>query len=90
LQDEDIQVRLSASVTLGTIGDPGAIQPLITTLQDNDDDVCQLAAEAFAEIGGSQAVEQLIPVLQDEDQYVRRPVSSILMCDLWSHIRMLC
>jgi HEAT repeat protein len=56
----DRTVRKSAATALGEIGDPQAVDSLITALEDEDDYVCRAAAEALGQIGDARAVEPLV------------------------------
>ncbi len=57
LQDENRSVRWWAAETLGNIGDPRALSPIITSLeQDKDKDVRRAAARALGKIGEANAV----------------------------------
>ena len=49
--------RTDAARVLGEIGDPQAVEPLITALKDKTWDVRKAAAEALGEIGDARAVE---------------------------------
>ena len=46
LQDEDAGVRLRAALSLGALGDPRAVEPLIMALQDDVEGVRMNAASA--------------------------------------------
>ena len=63
---------LFLEITLGKIGDPRAVEPLIDALQDDAfANVRGRAAEALGEIGDPRSVEPLIAALNDEDWLVR-------------------
>ncbi|RKY41050.1 MAG: hypothetical protein DRP85_07295, partial [Candidatus Makaraimicrobium thalassicum] len=74
LKDKDWNIRESAAVTLGDIGNKRAVGPLIQALKDKDWYVrSDSAAEALGKIGDKRAVEPLIEVLKkNENGYVRR------------------
>lgn len=66
---EDIQVRYSAAMALGQIGDQSAVKPLIETMKnDHDGSIRSSAAKALGEIGSPDAVEPLIEVLLNDTQ----------------------
>ena len=67
---KDKSSRPDAARTLGEIGDPRALAPLITLLQDPDGNVQAAATGALARIGDA-AVEPLIAALNDPDWQVR-------------------
>ena len=71
MRDEDSHVRSAATWALGKIGDPRAVDDLITALRDEDSDVRCAAALVLDEIGGPRAVDDLITALRDEDSHVR-------------------
>jgi len=76
LENESINTRVNAMITLGKIGDARAIEPLIKILKDKilkDEDVTlrETAAMALGEIGNVRAVEPLIEVLDDANANVR-------------------
>lgn len=71
-------VRASAAVSLGRIGDPRAVDPLIEALQDEDPEVRKNAAVALGEISDPRAVNPLIEVLDDENPEVWRNVTEAL------------
>lgn len=62
LCDEDINVRLDAINALGKIGDPCALDALISMLKDME--VRRAAIEALGKIGDNRAVEPLIRELR--------------------------
>jgi DNA repair photolyase len=65
LKYDDPNVRYDAAKALGRLGDPRAVEPLISALRD----VCKSAAEALGKIGDSRAIEPLISVLEDKESY---------------------
>jgi len=71
LSDEDSSVRSSAADALGGVGDPKAVEPLITALSDEDSGVRRSAADALGSLGDARAVEPLITTLSDEASGVR-------------------
>ena len=50
LGDKDGRVRLRATIALGEIGDPRAVEPLTRALGDEDEDVRQSAGKALNKI----------------------------------------
>ena len=71
LRDEDCWVCLRAAEALGKIGDPRAVEPLITALGSADWNVRGNAALALGGIDDKRSVEPLIAVLGDEEPYVQ-------------------
>ena len=73
VSDEDPNVRLSATETLGKLRDPRAVQALIQALQqDPDPKVRAMAAWALGEIEDPAAVSALSTALRaDDDEQVR-------------------
>ena len=75
-QNEDKDVRSSAAVALGKIGDTRAVEPLIAALGDQNEVVRRGGAMALGKISDRwqipPAVEPLIVALGDEDKWVRR------------------
>ena len=72
LKNENPDVRLEAVVTLGEIGDAGAVVPLIGALKDRDKRVRELAAIALGEISDVEAIAALADCLNNKDKDVRR------------------
>ncbi len=71
-------VQEAAARVLGEIGDPRAVEPLISALKDKVWVVRGLAAEALGKLGDSRAVEPLINALKDEDLDVRGAAAEAL------------
>jgi HEAT repeat protein len=64
LRDENRDVQYDAAIALGIIGDPKAVEPLITVVQDNEEDsVCAQAINALERINDIRAVDVLIRAL---------------------------
>ena len=74
LTAEDLEVRRSAVVALGRIGDSRATPALVNTL--SDEALAIDAAHALAEIGDPQAVDGLLSLIGDEDAAVRQAAVS--------------
>jgi HEAT repeat protein len=82
----DGEMRRAATEALGCLGDPRAIDPLITALEDDHRLVRQAAAESLGKITtqledaalGAQVVEPLIVALEDKDEDVRRAAATAL------------
>src|SRR5215213_2360012 len=74
LTAEDLEVRRSAVVALGRIGDSRATPALVNTL--SDEALAIDAAHALAEIGDPQAVDGLLNLIGDEDAAVRQAAVS--------------
>ena len=76
LTAEDLEVRRSAAVALGRIGDANAVPALINTL--GDESVAIEAANALAEIGDPRAADSLLKLIGDNDASVRQAAVSAL------------
>ncbi len=76
--DEDLEVRAAAAVTLGELGDARAVQPLTAALEEDEVDVRVTAALALGQLGEARAVEPLIAALQDEEVVVRAAAAHAL------------
>lgn len=70
LKAEDLEVRRSAVVALGRIGDVSATPALVNTLRDKF--LAIDAATALGEIGDPQAVDGLLNLIGDEDATIRQ------------------
>ncbi len=78
LGEGDNSARQRAAITLGNIGDPGAVEPLIKALDDEDSFVRDFAARALGSIGDPRAVDPLIRALRDASVLVRRSAAKAL------------
>src|SRR5688572_18489196 len=76
LDAEDLEVRRSAVVALGRIGDSSATAHLVNTL--NDQSLAIEAASALAQIGDPRAVDGLLNLLGNEDASIRQAAVSAL------------
>jgi HEAT repeat protein len=76
LTAEDLEVRRSAVVALGRIGDSAATPGLVNTL--NDDSLAIDAANALAQIGDPHAVDGLLNLLSSADASTRQAAVSAL------------
>jgi HEAT repeat protein len=74
---DDHNIRLAAATALGRIGDPRAVDPLISALEDQPR-VREVAAMALGEIGDPRAVESLIRALEDADWELRSMIAKSL------------
>jgi HEAT repeat protein len=70
LTAEDLEVRRSAVVALGRIGDSRATAALVNTLKEES--LAIEAANALAQIGDPQAVEGLLTLIGNKDASVRQ------------------
>ena len=61
LKDEKYEVRKSAALTLGKIGDPHAVMPLIAALNEG----FPYAADALGQIGDTRAIEPLMESMKN-------------------------
>ena len=76
LNAEDLEVRRSAVVALGRIGDASATSALVNKLDDKF--LAIDAANALGEIGEPQAVDGLLKLIGDEDASVRQAAVAAL------------
>jgi HEAT repeat protein len=76
LSAEDLEVRRSAAVALGRIGDSRATSALVNTLADES--LAIDAAHALARIGDPNAVEGLLNLIRSEDASIRQAAVSAL------------
>lgn len=63
--------RRFAAEDLGDMGDPRAVDALVTALRDEDVAVREAVAEALISIGGATVCQAVVPLLDDEDAPVR-------------------
>ena len=73
---EDLEVRRSAAVALGRIGDPRATSALINAL--SDESLALDAANALGQIGDPQAFDGLLNLVGNEDASIRQAAVSAL------------
>jgi len=73
------QVRWEAAKTLGTIGDPRSMLPLVKALEDDDADVVWLAAEALKQFKRAAWPLLLKPLIE-------RGAKSALLCQGIHHV----
>ncbi|HYV10342.1 MAG TPA: HEAT repeat domain-containing protein [Pyrinomonadaceae bacterium] len=76
LKAEDLEVRRSAVVALGRIGDSSATSALVNKLDDKF--LAIDAANALAEIGDPEAVNGLLKLIGDEDASIRQAAVAAL------------
>ena len=76
LSAEDLEVRRSAVVALGRIGDSCATSALVNTL--SDEALAIDAANALAQIGDPAAVDGLLNLIGDDDASIRQAAVSAL------------
>ena len=78
--DKGREVAQTAAEALGKIGDPRAVEALITALKDESvsDNVRQAAGEALGKIGDARAVEPLIAILKNGSSDVRQAAAEAL------------
>ena len=74
---DDHNVRLAAASALGRIGDPRAVDPLISALDDRPR-VREVIITTLGEIGDPRAVESLIVALEDADWNIRSTIAKAL------------
>ena len=78
LSDENEGTRWKAAETLGRIGDPAAVEDLISTLWDDDERVRLKAAWALGQIGDPRAVAPLRRLYRMENENVREIITEAL------------
>lgn len=71
-------VRRNATVSLGKIGDPRAVEPLCDALKDSNEGVRRQAANVLGQLGDARAVVPLIGALRDRNDLVRRAAAEAL------------
>jgi HEAT repeat protein len=76
LTEEDLEVRRSAVVALGRIGDSSATLALVNTLRDES--LAIDAANALGQIGDPRAVDGLLHLIGDDDASTRQSAVSAL------------
>ncbi|HEY0726593.1 MAG TPA: HEAT repeat domain-containing protein, partial [Pyrinomonadaceae bacterium] len=76
LTAEDLEVRRSAAVALGRIGDPIATAPLTNALSDESLSID--AANALGQIGDPRALDGLLKLIGNSDASVRQAAVSAL------------
>jgi HEAT repeat protein len=76
LSAEDLEVRRSAAVALGRIGDSHATSALVNTLSDQS--LAIDAVNALAQIGDANAVDGLLKLLGNEDPSIRQAATNAL------------
>ncbi len=76
LKDEDIEVRLSAVLALGRIGDSSVLPYLIEALKEEE--LAVASAGAIAKMGDKEAFEPLINMLGHPNPYIRHAIISAL------------
>ena len=72
------EVRRSAALALGEIGDESAIKPLITTLKDRSIKVREATVIALAQIGGESVVDALQTALEDKEEIIQAAATDAL------------
>ena len=78
LKDEKWQIRTSAAIILGKIGDKRAVKPLIKSLTDKNRDVRCSAACALGDIKDKNALGPLVETLTDKRWEVRKDAAFVL------------
>jgi len=68
LSDDNEASRWKAAESLGRMGDPGAVEPLIDTLWDDDPRVRLKAAWALGQIGDPRAINPLRRLYRMENE----------------------
>jgi len=78
LRGKSEKARISAAVSLGRLGDPRALKPLIRALDDDSNVVRALAAAALGRLGDPAALPALERARNDRDSTVRRRVAEAI------------
>ncbi len=78
LSDDDEVSRWKAAEALGRIGDPGAVDELISTLWDDDARVRRKAAWALGRIGDPRAYAPLQRLYRMEDEEAQEIIKEAL------------
>lgn len=78
LSDDDENNRWKAAESLGRMGDPGAVEPLIDTLWDDDSRVRLKAAWALGRIGDVRARGPLRRLYRMENEGAQEIISEAL------------
>ena len=78
LKHGDTRSRTDAAWALGQIGDPRAVEPLISTLRRGPSSARQTAALALGQIGDPRAVEPLVHALDHDNELVRQAAAQAL------------
>ncbi|MFB0566633.1 MAG: HEAT repeat domain-containing protein [Candidatus Aminicenantaceae bacterium] len=69
--EEDINARRNAVLSLGKIKNETVVKILIEKLSDNDTTIRRNAIESLGKIGSIKAVEPLMKVLKDKDKFIQ-------------------
>lgn len=78
LKDEFWPARIASAETLGILGDPAAINPLLESLEDDDEDLAMASIVALGRIGDEKAIPGLISTLQRESWTLKFQAIKIL------------
>ena len=79
LNDKNPEVRSSAAIILGDIGDKKEVEPLILALKIAVSNLVRgAAARALGKIGDVRAVEPLTRALSDPDRYARLVAQEVI------------
>ncbi len=70
-KDEVPEIRLTAAIALGQIGDRKAANPLLKALKDENSNVRSAAEEALHQIGGGPVDRNVVEALEDDNPKVR-------------------
>jgi len=83
LSDENREIRSSAAIALGCVGDSNAVPALMTALGDEDNWVREYAIRALGEIGDQRAQEPLEKMLENEHVNNPRTIATALDALQW-------
>jgi HEAT repeat protein len=78
LSDDNEINRWKAAESLGRMGDPGAVEPLIDTLWDDDARVRLKAAWALGQIGDSRAIPPLRRLYRMENEGIQEIITEAI------------
>ena len=75
---QDQKVRMGAAASLGRIGDPRGVRPLVGALSDARAGIRRTAVDSLGDIGDPRAVWPLLAALGDASENVRRAAAAAL------------
>lgn len=70
MNDSELEVRRDAARSLGLLGEPSGVLPIVGALRDADAEVRVEAATALAAIGDDRGLDAVVSVLDDPDPRV--------------------
>lgn len=79
LTDKKAEVRETAVVELGKLGDIKAVEPLITRLKDDNENVRIWTAVSLGNLGDERAIEPLMKVVMIDSHKVKREAAGAIV-----------